>query len=467
MARLAHFVVAASVLFTCGCLVGPNYRRPKVDVPAVHHDPNRSATASAPADSLGNARWWKVFEDAELQKLIRVALDRNFDLRIAASRVLQAREAVTITRSNQYPTVSGGVLLAGSRTPSTSGGAASLINVPEIGFAGVWDIDFWGKYRRLTEAARANLMGAEWARRAVVSGLISNVAAGYFELRELDLVLEVSRRTLASRRDSLQLARTLVEGGAAPLSDQRQAEQLVEVAASAISNLERQIQQQENAINTLLGRNPGEPIDRGRALADQPLPPAPPAGIPSELLERRPDIGQAEQGLIAANARIGVARAAFFPAISLTGIGGVASGSLTTLFRGASRAWNYTGSAMEPIFNKGRLDANYRLAEAERDELLLAYQRAIQQSFREVSDALIAYGKFREYRGHQERLLTAAREAAELSRVRYRGGATSYLEVLTSETNYYSAEVGLAAAILQERLTLVQLYNALGGGWEP
>jgi outer membrane protein, multidrug efflux system len=467
MTRLTPVVAVAFMLMACGCLVGPNYRRPKVDVPAVHHDPNRPSTEGAPADSLGNAKWWTVFEDAELQKLIRVALDQNFDLRIAASRVLQAREAVIIARSNQYPTVSGGLQVSGTRTPSVGGAAAALTNVPEIGFAGAWDVDFWGKYRRLTEAARADLMGAEWTRRAVVNGLIANVAASYFELRELDLNLEISRRTLLSRRDSLALTRTLVEGGAAPLTDQRQAEQLVETAASAIPNLERQVQQQENAINILLGRNPGAAIERGRTLPDQPLPPSPPAGIPSALLERRPDIGQAEQDLIAANARIGVARAAFFPEIALTGIGGVASGALTTLFRGASRAWSYTGSAMEPIFNKGRLDANYRLAEAQREQALLAYQRAIQQSFRDVSDALIAYRKFSEYRVHQERLLAAAKDAAELARVRYRGGATSYLEVLTSETNYYAAEVGLSAAILQERLTLVQLYNALGGGWEP
>ncbi len=467
MARLAPILVAASALFTWGCLVGPDYRRPKVDVPAVHHDPDHAASAAATAESLGNAKWWTVFEDAELQKLIRTALEQNFDLKIAATRVVEAREAVIIARSYQYPTVTGGVQVSGSRTPGSKGGEATLVNVPEIGFSGAWDVDFWGKYRRLTEAARANLLGAEWGRRAVVNGLIANVAAAYFELRELDLDLEISRRTLALRNDSLALTRTLVDGGAAPLTDQRQAEQLVELAAGAIPNLERRIQQQENAINILLGRNPGAAIERGRALPDQPVPPAPPAGIPSSLLERRPDIAQAEQDLIAANARIGAARAAFFPEISLTGIGGIASGSLTTLFRGASRAWSYTGSAMAPIFNKGRLEANYRLAEAQRDQLLLAYRQTIQQSFREVSDALIAYSKFREYRVHQERLLAAARDTAELARVRYRGGSTSYLEVLTSETNYYAAEVGLAAAIFEERLTLVQLYNALGGGWEP
>jgi multidrug efflux system outer membrane protein len=309
-------------------------------------------------------------------------------------------------------------------------------------------------------------MATEWARRAVVQSLVSSVASTYFDLRELDLELEISRRTLVSREDSLELTRTLVDGGAAPLSDQRQAEQLVETAAAAIPDLERAIAQQENAINILLGRNPGIAIARGLSLSDQPIPQVPPAGIPSALLARRPDIGQAEQNLIAANARIGVARAAFFPVISLTAIGGIASGSLTTLFRGASRAWNYTASVMEPIFTKGRLDANFRLAEAQREQALLQYRQAIQQSFRDVSDALIAYQKLHEFRAHREKLLAAARDASQLSRVRYQGGATSYLEVLTNETNYYSAEVGAAGAILRERLALVQLYNALGGGWE-
>jgi multidrug efflux system outer membrane protein len=465
MARTSIFLTAASALVLCGCIKGPNYSRPKVDVPQAYHGQD-SAAAGATAESLGNAKWWTVFEDQELQKLIRIALEQNFDVRIAATRVLQAREAVAIARSNQYPTLAGGIQINGQRTPSTTGGAATSYTVPELGVSGSWDIDFWGKYRRLTEAARAELMATEWGRRAVVEGLVSNVATAYFDLRELDLELEISRRTLVTREDSLQLTRTLVDGGAAPLSDQRQAEQLVETAAAAIPDLERAIAQQENAINILLGRNPGITITRGLSLSDQPIPQAPPAGIPSALLARRPDISQAEQNLIAANARIGAARAAFFPEISLTGIGGIASSALTTLFRGTSRAWNYTGSAMAPIFNKGRLDANLRLAEEQREEALLQYQQAIQQSFRDVSDALIAYEKLHEYRAHKEKLLAAARDASKLSLTRYQGGATSYLEVLTNETNNYAAEVGAAGAILRERLALVQLYTALGGGWE-
>jgi multidrug efflux system outer membrane protein len=301
----------------------------------------------------------------------------------------------------------------------------------------------------------------------VVNGLISSVAAAYFDLRTLDLQLEVSRRTLASRQDSLRLIRTLVDGGAAPLSDQRQAEQLVETAAAAVPNLERQVQQQENAINALLGRNPGAPIERGLSVGEQPLPAAPPPGIPSALLERRPDVGEAEQILIAANARIGAARAAFFPTIPLTGVGGLASTALTTLFRGASRAWNYNASAMEPLFNKGRVEANVRLAEARREQALLGYQQAIQEAFRDVSDALIGYEKLRRYREHQQKLLDASQDAARLARQRYQGGAASYLEVLTNETNAYSAEIGLSGALLGERLALVRLYNALGGGWAP
>jgi multidrug efflux system outer membrane protein len=463
MARTSFFLTIVCALVLCGCLKGPNYSRPTVDVPAAYHGQDNAA---ASAESLGNAKWWTVFEDQELQKLMRVALEQNFDVRIAATRVLQATESVAIARSNQYPTLAGGVLVTGERIPAVGGAATTTYNIPELGVSGSWDVDFWGKYRRLTEAARADLMATEWARRAVINGLVSSVASAYFDLRELDLELEISRRTLASREDSLQLTRTLVDGGAAPLSDQRQAEQLVETAAAAIPDLERAIAQQENAINILLGRNPGVAIARGLSLSDQPIPQAPPAGIPSALLARRPDIGQAEQNLIAANARIGVARAAFFPVISLTGIGGIASGALTTLFRGASRAWNYTGSLMEPIFTKGRLNANLRLVEAQREQALLQYQQAIQQSFRDVSDALIAYQKLHEFRAHREKLLAAARDASQLSRMRYQGGATSYLEVLTNETNYYSAEVGAAGAILRERLALVQLYNALGGGWE-
>jgi len=453
----------AIVVAFSGCVKGPNYRRPALDVPAAYRGPDNTSSPSTP-ESLANAAWWTVFPDPALQALVKTALAQNFDLRVAAARVMQAQEAAIIARSNQFPTIAGGVEAVGEPTPG-SGGSTTIYNILEIGLSGSWSPDFWGKYRRLTEAARADLAASEWARRAVVSDLISQVAAAYFNLRTLDEQLAISRRTLASRQDSLGLIQTLVNGGGAPLSDQRQAEQLVESAAAAIPNLERAIQQQENAINLLLGRNPGAQIERGLGMTAQPAPAEPPAGIPSALLERRPDIGEAEQNLVAANARIGAARAAFFPDIELTGLGGLASAALTTLFRGASRAWSYTGSALEPIFTKGRLNANEKLAEAQRDEALLRYQQAIQRAFQEVSDSLIACRKFRDYREHEEKLLAAARDAASLARMRYQGGAASYLEVLTNETNAYAAEIGLSVAVLSERLALVQLYNALGGGW--
>jgi outer membrane protein, multidrug efflux system len=458
---LVSLTLVAALALT-GCLKGPNYRRPPAGVPQAYHGPDNTLTAGN-LESLGNAAWWTVFQDPELQKLIRTALEQNFDLRVAANRVFQARQSVIIVRADQFPTIAGGLTVSGARTPNPDGTALSY-TVAEVGFSGSWSLDFWGKYRRLSEAARAELMATEWARRATINNLISSLAASYFNLRTLDRQLAISRRTLASRQDSLRLTQTLVSGGAAPISDQRQAEQLVEGAAAAIPSLERLIQQQENAINILLGRNPGAAIDRGLDVADQPVP-ATPVGIPSAVLERRPDIAEAEQFLVAANARIGVARAAFFPDIALTGMGGVASTALTTLFRGASRAWSYSAPVMAPIFNKGRLDANLRLAEAQRDEAVLRYQQAIQGAFRDVSDSLIGGQKFREYRIHEERLLAAARDSANLARMRYQGGAASYLEVLTNDTNAFAAELDLSTAMLNERLAMVQLYNALGGGW--
>jgi outer membrane protein, multidrug efflux system len=458
-------VLTLAALALSGCVKGPNYARPPVDIPPAYHGPDQTVAADQ-LESLGNQQWWTIFQDPELQKLVRIALEQNFDLRVAASRVMQAQQSVIIARSGQFPTISGGVIVSGARTPGGSGSATSY-TIPEIGVAASWSPDFWGKYRRLTEAARAQLAASEWARRAVVNELISKVAASYFQLRTLDGQLAISKRTLASRQDSRRLTQTLVDGGAAPLSDLRQAEELVEASAASIPILESQIQQQENAINGLLGRYSGVPIERGLETAQQRVPTSAPVGLPSVLLERRPDIAEAEQFLAAANARIGVARAAFFPDIELTAIGGIASAALGTLFQGASRAWSYSASVMEPIFTKGRLQANLELAEAQRQEALLRYQQAIQQAFREVSDALIANQKFREYREHEVRLFAAASDAAGLARMRYQAGAASYLEVLTNETVAYNAEIGVSAAIFNERLTLVRLYNALGGGWTP
>jgi multidrug efflux system outer membrane protein len=466
MRNASRLLLLALLALWSGCTVGPSYKRPAVDIPPAYRG-EMEATRTA---SLGEVKWWEVFRDAELQTLIRRALQENYDVRIAATRILQARAQVTITRADQFPTVSAGATAGRQRQPEQELGGLTLppftFNTFQLDASLSWELDFWGKFRRATEAARANLLGAEWARRAVLISVVSTVANAYFQLRELDLELEIARRTLASRDESLRLIRIQEEGGVVSLLDVRQAEQLVFTAAETITDAERRIEQQENSLSILLAQNPA-PIPRGLALVDQPEPPEIPAGLPSSLLERRPDIRQAEQSLIAANAQIGVAKAAYFPAISLTGSGGVQSFALASLFTGPAGLWNLAGSVVQPIFTAGRLKATVRLTEAQAEQLVNSYRQTIQQGFRDVSNALVGYRKAREFRERQFLLAASTQDAARLSDLRYRGGATSYLEVLTSETNYFSAELGLAQARVNELLAMVQLYSALGGGWQP
>lgn len=448
-------IAISLALLLAGCTVGPNYHRPAIDTPAGYR--NQSVeTADA---SLGTEKWWSIYQDEELQKLIRRALENNFDVRIAASRILQAQAQIGITRADQFPNVGAGPGLLSERIPGFS------FSVLELQALFSWNVDFWGQYRRATEAARANLLAADWNRKEVIATLVSSVASAYFQLRELDLELQIAQQTLESRKRSLQLTDTLERGGAAGLLDVRQAEQLVETAAETIPETERQISIQEDLISTLMGENP-HGIPRGRAITDQPLPASIPAGLPSELLERRPDIREAEQQLIAANANIGVARAQLFPSLSITGPIGVESPGFARLLTPGAGAWDITAPLVQPIFNAGKLRSNVKLSEAQQQQALLAYRQAIQTAFRLVSDALISFSKYREFREHQDALTTAARGAANLSDMRYRGGAASYLEVLTNETNYFAAELNLARARLNERLALVEVYNALGGGWE-
>jgi len=448
-----------------GCAVGPNYKRPSANVPGVYRGAMPQEAAQPAAESLGDQKWWEVFQDPQLQDLIRTALQRNYDVRIAATRILEAQAQVGITRADQLPTISGGAEALNQRSARVKFFPAFETSSNQVDLSLAWELDFWGKYRRATESARANLLATEWAREAVISTLVSDVAAAYFRLRELDLELEISRRTLASRRDSLQLTQTLASGGATSMLDVRQAEQLVFTAAETIPDLERRIEQQENFISTLLGNNPG-PIARGTKLTEQAHAPEIPAGLPSSLLERRPDIRQAEAQLIAANAQIGVAKAAYFPQINLTASGGYQSSALTSLFTGPAGLWSFGGSLVQPIFTGGRIRSNVKFTEARQQEAALVYQQSIQQAFRGVSDALVEYRKDRESREQQEQLSFSAEDAARLSETRYRGGATSYLEVLTSETNYFDAELGLAQARLNELLGLVRIYRNLGGGWQ-
>jgi multidrug efflux system outer membrane protein len=465
MRRLSIALVWAC-LFSAGCTLGPNYERPKVNVPSIYRGQAATPPAQPSSESLGNEKWWTVFHDPVLQQLIRTALQQNYDVQIAATRVVQAQAQLGIIRSNQYPTVAGGAELFNLYNPKVSSAfPAYKEKAGELDLSVIWNLDFWGKYRRQTEAARANLLASEWGRRAVITSVVSSVATAYFELRELDLALEISRRTLASRQDSLRLTQVLVDNGSASLLDLREAQELVDTAAETIPDLERPIEQQEDLISELLGQNPA-PVARGLALTEQPAPLDVPAGIPSELLERRPDIREAEADLIAANADMGIAKADFFPNISLTGTGGFESYALNKFFTGPAFLWNTAASASQPIFQAGALHAGMTLATAQQQQMLLAYQQAIKEAFREVSDSLIAYQKYREYLERQQSLTSEARDAVQLSNVLYRNGGASYLQVLTSETNSFAAELNLAQAQLNQRLALVQLYNALGGGWE-
>jgi multidrug efflux system outer membrane protein len=415
--------------------------------------------------SLGDEKWWTVFQDQQLQQLIREALSQNYDVRIAAARVLQAQAVLGITRADQFPTITGGASTSNQRFAATRITPAFETSPSEVNLSLFWELDFWGKFRRATEAARASLLATEWGQKAVVSSLVSNVASAYFQLLELDSEMEISRSTLASRKESLHLVEVRAKGGATSLLDVRQSEQLVYTAAAAIPDLERRIEQQENLISILLGKNPA-PVARGTPLVENAIPPMVPAGLPSSLLGRRPDIQSAEQQLVAANARIGVAKAAYFPQITLTAVGGYQSSALTDLFTGPAGLWNFGGQLVQPIFTGGRIRSNVRLTEAQKQEAVLAYQQSIQQAFREVSDSLVAYRKNQEFRAQQELLTNSAQDATRLSDMRYRGGVTSYLEVLDSDTRYFDAQLSLAQARLNERLALVQLYNALGGGWQ-
>ena len=448
---------------TTGCLLGPDYRRPPVSLPDVFR--GQAGTAAGETASLGDEPWWQLFQDDVLQSLIRTALQQNENARIAAVRVIEAQAQLGITRADQFPTVTGGLSVLGERPPTALGFPSLNLFAIAIQGSVAWELDFWGRYRRATEAARAQLVATEWGRRAVITTLVSQVAGAYFTLRALDLELDISRRTLESRQESLRLTRVREQGGATSLLDVRQAEQLVYGATAEIATLERRIEQQENFISVLIGENPA-PVARGRALVDQPHPPEVPSGLPSALLERRPDIQQSEHLLAAANAEIGVARAAYFPQIELTGSGGFESTALSTLFAAGSAIWTATAAATQPIFTAGRTRSQVALASARTEEAVISYQQTVRQALREVSDALVGYRKLREFREQESLLFASAQDARRLADIRYQGGATSYLEVLDADTRLFDAELGLAQAELGELSALIDIYRSLGGGWQ-
>jgi len=443
-----------------GCTVGPKYTRPNVPTAPDFRGPDNTTVTSDPKASIGDQQWSNIFHEPELQDLIKTALTNNYDLRIAAEHILEQQQQVRITRSQEFPQVN--AVLSGAGSNISAAGTTVLLNPPvEFGLSASWTPDFWGLYRKQTEAQRDLLLAQQWAQRAVRVTLVQEVATTYFQLRALDAQLAVAQDSLKARQDSLSLTQKLETGGAAPLSDVRQAEQLLYTASSEIPQLQQEIQQTENQLRLLLGETPGT-VTHTDPAALAPPPTDLPTGIPSQLLERRPDIEQAEAQLKAANANIGAARAQFFPQLSLSGEGGAAGSSFANL----AGVVLGTGSITQPIFNGGRIRGQYELSKAQKDELVLNYQKTILGAFRDVSNALVAAQKTRDTRIEQQKLVASAQDATRLARVRYQGGAASYIEVLTNDTNLFNAQLSLVTAQQNEALTLVQLYSALGGGWQ-
>lgn len=457
-----------ALILSTGCTVGPKYRRPVVPTPSVFRG---STTPPADSTSLADLKWFEVFKDDQLQTLVRTALTNNYDLRDATVRVEAARAALGITRADQFPTIGGSADITTLRTsrngsfPLPPGFSQNrTFGTVALSLAS-FEVDVWGRLRRATEAARADLLATEENRKAVITTLVSDVASAYFNLLELDIEMEIARRTLATRESSLQLIRTRERAGLATTLEVRQGEQLVHSAAQAIPDIERLIEQTENQISLLLGGNPAA-ISRGRPLTQQEQPPVVPPGLPSSLLERRPDIRAAEHNLVAANAIIGVARDAYFPRISLTGFLGFQSDQLTGLFTGPAGVWQFAPQLTQPIFTGGRIRSNVRLARAQEQLALVQYERTIQTAFREVSDTLIDYQKVREIRAKQELLVATLQDRSRLSYLRYRGGVDTLLNALDADRDLFNAELGLAQTRRNELLALVQLYRALGGGWQ-
>ena len=463
-------VVTALVLvsFISSFAQAQKYERPRVDTPNVY----RGADASTPPDAqtIDRAKWFDVFNDPKLQDLVRDALVHNYDLRAAVANIDAARASLGITRSEQFPTIGASADLT---TQRLSRDGAFTVPEPvkrDRTFGSVllnlftWELDLWGRLRKQTAAARADLLAAEENRNFIQTTLVSDVASSYFNLRELDFELDVAKRTLKSREESLRIIQLRQNRGVSNMLEVRQAEELVYSATEVIPALEQSIEQQENFLSYLIGKNP-QMIARGASLTEQQMPSVP-EGLPSDLIERRPDIRAAEQQLIAANARIGVAKAAYFPRISLTGFLGFESAQLTSLFNPARSVWGLLPQVTQPIFTGGRLKSDVRFTQAQKEAFLVNYQKTVQNAFREVSDSLVAHRKVREVRAEREHLVNTLRDRVRLAYLRYNGGVSNLLEALDADRNLFDAELSLAQARRDELLSVVQLYKSLGGGWQ-
>jgi len=457
-------LAAALVALAAGCTLGPDYERPPVATP------EQWRQVAASEASLANLPWWELFKDEQLQSLITTALAENRDLKIAIERIEEARATYGFSRADLYPQIEasatgGGLKFSeGSLTHIPEGGFDTSRELYNIGVGLSWEIDLFGRIRRANEAELANLLATEEARRAVAIALVANVAQAYVELRDLDLRLEITRRTVESRREYLTLARDRFEGGITPELDMRQAEAELHRVQSLVYQLEGLVGQKENEISFLLGRSPS-PVLRGRSLVEQPVPPQVPAGLPASLLERRPDVRQAEQQLVSANARIGEAKAMLYPRIALTGSYGFASTDLSELLDGSSESWNIFAGLMQPIFNAGKNKRRVEVRESQQRQAAYAYERAILQALREVEDSLVALQKAGEQRGAQGERVRAQRKVLELSELRYLGGVADYLEVLDAQRSLFDSEIDEVASISSQVGSLIRLYKALGGGW--
>lgn len=452
--NLSLFLLLALALLFVACAAGPDYVRPTVESPISWSD-----TTATKDSSIANIEWWNVFEDTVLQQLVDTALVNNKDLKIATERIVEARASLGYTKADFWPHLdinlgAGGVKGRGDDPKATLRAGGSL----------TWEIDLFGRIRRATEAEQALLFATEEGRRGVIIALVAEVGRAYMDLRDADRRVEIAQRTLVARKEYVDLAKTRFEGGVTSEKDWRQAEAEYFRTKSLLSEFERLVKLSENELSILLGRNPG-PILRGRPINEQAVLPEVPAGIPSSLLERRPDIRAAEQELIASNARIGEAKALLYPQLSLTGVGGVESSTLSTLFNGPAVAWSLVSGLVQPLFNAGKNTARVEFTESQMRQTLYFYESTIQQAFREVEDGLITYQKTGEQRMSQRSRVQAEQQVLNLAELRYRGGTASYLEVLDAQRSLFSAELDEVLAISNQVRSMIQLYKALGGGW--
>ena len=463
MMRTKASIGLALLLSLCGCKVGPNYKRPALDVPGQYRGTAPNLPQQPAGGPFGEMQWAAVYQDEALQALLKEALTNNYDIRIAASRIMQAQASLGVTRANQFPTVNGvGSIQNVQSQPLFTGSPW----IDTLGLQMNYVVDFWGQYRRATEAARAVLLSTQYAKNVVQITLISQVATAYFTLRQYDSQLKISEQTVIADKELLRLNTINFKGGEYSLSDVDQALLLVQQAEAQVISLNQLIPQTENALSILLGRNPG-PITRGLELVEQPHLPDVPVGLPSTLLERRPDVRESEETLVAANANVGVAKAAFFPQISLTGTFGASSTALTSFLQGPATFWTVGAQLAQPLYQGGRITSGYRLAWAQRDQAELQYKQTVLQAFGDVANSLVGYTQSRQFRTKIEEQTATYKESARLANVRFTGGYASFLEVLIVQQQYFTSQLQLAQAWDTEMQNYVQLYQALGGGWQP